>query len=96
MATKQSTKIKELNLPQDITRHNCLLFTFAGFKSLWIFRSDRQLAFTVPANGRIIISNAIGLKECAIAGMGLAILFNWLISQDLKVGRLVKNYLITK
>ena len=97
MSTKYSVcaspdylKQVELNRPQDITRHNCLLFPFAGFRTRWIFRSDRQETFTVPVSGRTIISNAIGLKNCAIAGMGLALLPNWLIDRDLEDGRLVK------
>ncbi|MEM7760257.1 MAG: LysR substrate-binding domain-containing protein, partial [Cyanobacteria bacterium P01_A01_bin.40] len=37
-----------------------------------------------------MISNAIALQQCAIAGMGLALLPHWLITSDLKAGRLIK------
>jgi DNA-binding transcriptional LysR family regulator len=45
-----------------------------------------------------IISSAIGLQQCAIAGMGLALLPNWLIDDDLQAGTLVNvfsNYQVT-
>lgn len=97
MSTKYSVcaspdylKRVELNQPQDITRHNCLLFPLAGFRTRWIFKSDLQEIFTVPVKGRTIISNAMGLKECTIAGMGLALLPNWLIGRDLEAGKLIE------
>lgn len=80
----------EVERPQDISQHNCLLFPMAGFRTGWIFRNDQGEVIKVPVNGRTIISNATGLQECAIAGMGLALLPLWLIDQDLKAGNLIK------
>lgn len=48
--------------------------------------------------GALCISNAIALQQCAIAGMGLALLPNWLIDNDLHAGTLVNvfpNYEVT-
>jgi DNA-binding transcriptional LysR family regulator len=39
-----------------------------------------------------VISSAIALRECAIAGMGLALLPNWLINFDLQQGNLVNVF----
>ncbi|NER19455.1 MAG: LysR family transcriptional regulator [Symploca sp. SIO1C2] len=75
--------------PNDIQQHNCLLFALPGFRSRWIFRDSNGLTSEVPVNGRTIISNAIALEQCAIAGMGLALLPNWLIDNDLQAGSLV-------
>jgi len=75
--------------PNDIQQHNCLLFALPGFRSRWIFRDSNGLTSEVPVNGRTIISNAIALEQCAIAGMGLALLPNWLIDSDLQAGSLV-------
>ena len=79
----------ELKQPEDIKQHNCLLFPWAGFRSRWIFKDHREKITEISVSGRTIISNAIGLQQCAIAGMGLALLPNWLIDQDLKTGTLV-------
>ena len=76
--------------PQDITHHNCLLFPLAGYRTRWIFRNTQQKIIDIPVRGRTIISNAIGLQECAIAGMGLALLPRWLISEEIATGKLVK------
>ncbi|HEY9768193.1 MAG TPA: LysR substrate-binding domain-containing protein [Coleofasciculaceae cyanobacterium] len=49
-------------------------------------------------SGRTIISNAIGLKECAIVGMGIALLLHWLIEREIEAGKLIKilpNYEVT-
>jgi len=76
--------------PQDIAQHNCLLFPLAGFRSCWIFRNSQGKTSAVAVRGNTMISNAIALQECAIAGMGLALLPNWLIKEDLANHRLVK------
>lgn len=80
----------QLKQPQDITQHNCLLFPLAGFRTRWIFRDARGARLEIPIKGRTIISNAVGLQECAIAGMGLALLPQWLTDTEIKAGRLIK------
>ncbi|NEP12917.1 MAG: LysR family transcriptional regulator [Symploca sp. SIO2C1] len=75
--------------PKDIQQHNCLLFPLPGFRSRWIFRNSKGITSEVPVQGRTIISNAIALEQCAIAGMGLTLLPKWLIDDDLEAGTLV-------
>ena len=75
--------------PKAIAAHNCLLFPLPGFRSRWIFKDERGEICEVPVQGRTMISNAIALQQCAIAGMGLALLPNWLIDDDLAAGTLV-------
>ncbi|MBE9031992.1 LysR family transcriptional regulator [filamentous cyanobacterium LEGE 11480] len=78
--------------PIDITAHNCLLFPLAGFRSRWRFRDSQGETVTVAVQGNTVISNAIGLQQCVIAGMGIALLPNWLIQADLHSGRLVNLF----
>ena len=75
--------------PTQIQSYNCLLFPLVGFRSKWMFRDAAQNEIDVPVYGDTIISNAIALQQCAIAGMGLALLPNWLIDEDLMTGTLV-------
>lgn len=75
--------------PRDIQHHNCLLFPLPGFRSHWIFRDQNGQIADIPVQGRVIISNAVALQQCARAGMGLALLANWLVDQDLFSGRLI-------
>jgi DNA-binding transcriptional LysR family regulator len=76
----------------DIEKHNCLLFPLAGFRSKWRFRNRDQEECEVSVQGHTIISNAIALQQCAIAGMGLALLPNWLIGNDLRNGTLINVF----
>jgi DNA-binding transcriptional LysR family regulator len=78
--------------PSQVEQHNCLLFPLAGFRSKWIFRDAKGEISETSVNGRTIISSAIGLQQSAIAGMGLALLPNWLINEDLRVGTLVNIF----
>ena len=78
--------------PRDIERHNCLLFSLPGFRSRWIFRDSAGGMSELPVQGRTIISNAGALQQCAIAGMGLTLLPNWLIDDDLRAGTLVNVF----
>lgn len=83
---KQSPPI---TIPQDIADHNCLRFPLAGFQAQWLFKDAQGTLTEVPVQGKMMISNGIALQQCAIANMGLALLPNWLINEDLRSGKLV-------
>ncbi|MEO0756379.1 MAG: LysR family transcriptional regulator [Cyanobacteria bacterium J06648_16] len=92
---KQTQPIQQ---PTDLAHHNCLLFPLAVFRSRWIFRDSQKQITEVTVKGQTVVSNAIALRDCAVSGIGLAILPNWLIQDDLKTGRLVNvlpNYDVT-
>lgn len=78
--------------PKELEQHNCLLFPLAGFRSKWIFRNRRGSIQEIFVGGRTIISNAIALQQCAIAGMGVALLPDWLIDEDIRTGNLVNLF----
>lgn len=81
-----------LQQPTDLTHHNCLLFPLTGFRSRWRFQDQNDHLIEVAITGHTIISSAIALKQCAIAGMGLALLPNWLVGNDLHSGTLVNVF----
>jgi DNA-binding transcriptional LysR family regulator len=83
---------EQLKKPIDLPQHNCLLFPLAGFRSRWIFKDQKGELSEVPVFGRTLISSAIALQHCAIAGMGVALLPNWLIDEDLQAGRLINVF----
>jgi len=78
--------------PSEVDRHNCLLFPLAGFRKRWIFRDRDGNTSEIPVHGRMIISSAIALQHCAIAGMGLALLPNWLVDDEIRTGKLVNLF----
>lgn len=75
--------------PDSVSHHNCLLFPIAGYRSLWIFRDKKGTLSEAPVHGKLLVSNAIGLQQCALAGMGLALLPGWLVEDDILAGKLV-------
>ncbi len=81
-----------LEKPMEVEQHNCLLFPLAGFRSRWIFKDQNEQLSEVSVHGRTLISSAIALQQCAIAGMGLVLLPNWLIDEDLRAGTLIKVF----
>ncbi len=88
----------QLEKPTDVAQHDCLLFPLPGFRSRWIFKDCHGGLSEISVHGRILISSAIALQQCAIAGMGLALLPNWLIDEDLRAGTLINvfpNYNVT-
>jgi DNA-binding transcriptional LysR family regulator len=81
-----------LRKPADISAVACLLFTLPEFSSRWLFRNSQGLVTEVQVKGDILISNALALRECALAGLGPALLPNWLIDDDIASRRLVNLF----
>jgi DNA-binding transcriptional LysR family regulator len=60
------------------------------FRSRWLFRRDGEgPAQEVPVSGDLVASSALALRDLAVAGMGPALLADWLIGGDIEAGRLV-------
>lgn len=83
---------KPLCVPQDLSNHPCLSFALPEFRTRWLFRDSAGTVSEVPIDGDVVISSALALRECALAGMGPTLLANWLIDDDLAQGRLVDPF----
>lgn len=75
--------------PSELSDHDCLLFPLPEFRSRWRFRDRAGRVGAVPVHGDIIISNALALKRAALAGLGPALLADWMIRGDMAAGRLI-------
>ncbi|NNG02739.1 MAG: LysR family transcriptional regulator, partial [Inquilinus sp.] len=75
--------------PEDLRRHACLAFALPDYRSRWLFRAADGKASEVPVGGRMVISNALALRDAAIVGLGPALLADWLVDDDIAAGRLV-------
>ncbi|MEL6813432.1 MAG: LysR family transcriptional regulator [Cyanobacteria bacterium J06598_3] len=78
--------------PTALARHKCLRFPFAGFRTRWLFKDGQGQVEEVAIQGKTVISNAIALRECAIAHMGASLLPNWLVQPDLTTGHLINLF----
>jgi DNA-binding transcriptional LysR family regulator len=76
-------------LPSDLRAHGCLLFNLAEFRTRWRFRDAAGAEEEVPVDGPLVASSLIALRDCAIAGIGPALLPDWLAAEAVAAGRLV-------
>jgi DNA-binding transcriptional LysR family regulator len=78
-------------IPQDVEQladHSCLAFVHGGRPVEWRFNMDGQTR-SVAINGRFSATNAEALRDATLAGYGIARLATFLISEDLRAGRLL-------
>ena len=78
-----------IETPGDLARHPALVFALAGYRSRWIFESAQGEREAVPVNPRFVISNALALRDGAVAGLGVALLADWVVDDALANGFLV-------
>jgi DNA-binding transcriptional LysR family regulator len=75
--------------PEELSTHECLHFVSGGRLLPWNFRVDGQaVAFT--QGGRLQMDSAEALHECAMAGLGIATLPSYVVSHQLRSGKLVQ------
>ncbi|VAW22039.1 Transcriptional regulator, LysR family [hydrothermal vent metagenome] len=92
-----------LNEPGDLGDHRCLLMPLSGFSSAWRFIEENSTPgqdreYSVDVAGDLFISNALALRDVAVAGLGPALLADWLVRDQLAEKRLVDlfaNYRVT-
>lgn len=75
--------------PGDLTKHNCLVYTYANQQSTWHFVDRNGEEYTVRANGRFLANNGDVLRALAVKGAGLVLAPDFIVKEDLQAGRLV-------
>jgi DNA-binding transcriptional LysR family regulator len=82
-------KAPPLARPEDLAAHKLLLFTIRPFRTRWLFR-DATGTQEVPVKGDISISPAGAILDAALAGLGVALLPNYLTDPMILSGRLTR------
>lgn len=72
----------------DLEHHNRLGFGYVRAVDGWPLRDEGEVT-VVPATGRVQVSDGEGLRQLALAGVGLARLAAFTIRADIAAGRLV-------
>ena len=75
--------------PKDLAALDCLLFPMQGYKSVWRFRTPAKKIIDVPVRGRLLVSHGMTMTACAVAGLGPALLPDWLCKEEIESGTLV-------
>lgn len=74
--------------PADLVRHDVLIHLGAsGVADSWHFKKD-GVAWTAKVRGPMRTNAVYALRDGALAGLGLALLPDWLVASDVAVGRL--------
>lgn len=73
--------------PADLIHHDCLRYTLLDVSDEWRFKADAK-SFAVPINARFEAQSGSALRGAALAGMGIAILPNFMVARDLEAGHL--------
>lgn len=79
----------QLLVPEALCAHDALRFDLPGYRDRWLFRGKDGAVTEVPVRGWLVISNALSLRRAALDGLGIALLADWLVGQDIRNGTLV-------
>lgn len=75
--------------PRDLSAHQCILFRNATADATWRFSHRRHAEAAVSVKGRTAADNSDAILQLARSGLGIALLADWLVEEDLRVGTLV-------
>lgn len=84
-------------VPLELSTHRCLVFALPAFRARWLFRATQHRpddatagdVDAVPIQTGLVISNALALRAAALAGLGPALLPDWLIEPEVQRRALV-------
>jgi DNA-binding transcriptional LysR family regulator len=74
--------------PADLLHHACMRYALLKATDEWCFR-DGNKSFSVPVEGRLTVADGAMLREAAVSGLGLAVLPSFMVTPDIRAGRLV-------
>jgi DNA-binding transcriptional LysR family regulator len=77
-----------VNRPKDLHQHELISFSYSEFNKEWQFSRD-DLNDVIPIKPVLMTTTALAIKECVKGGMGIAVLPDWVVREDLTKGSLV-------
>lgn len=83
--------LAERGEPRDIEGlavHDCLLFSSRNQRQSWRFRGDGGTWVKAQGSSRLRLDSAEAIRDAAVAGLGIALLPDFLVAEDLATGRL--------
>lgn len=76
--------------PEALRAHECLRYPVPGQPARWRFRASADAPILeVPVSGRVMSTDGVALRDCAVAGMGVVMLPRWNVARELASGALV-------
>lgn len=75
--------------PAELEGRDCLLHSALGAGDVWTLTDDDGTPHRARVTGRFSADNSDALRWMAVEGLGIALLADWLVAEDLAAGRLV-------
>ena len=76
--------------PQDLTQHNCLMYTSGDKPAEWSFTDGDGATHKVDVRGSLQANTSVALREAAMGGMGIAGAAAFIVRDALRSGQLVE------
>jgi len=76
--------------PSDLTKHNCLVYTYTTPQSAWRFVDGSGKEHVVRVSGRFLANNGDALRALALNGVGIILAPNFIVEEDLQAGNLIQ------
>jgi DNA-binding transcriptional LysR family regulator len=89
---KYLKKSPELNRPQDLENHNCLIHRSISPGNVWQFKKQKTIT-SVAITGTIVTNSVMALRTMVKAGLGIALLPNYVVdAKDTSIKRIMPEY----
>lgn len=75
--------------PEDLAKHPAVIYDQGGGGSAWCFKGNGRET-TVTLAGRFHVNAAEGVRAAVVAGIGLAVVSEWMVTPELAAGDVVE------
>jgi DNA-binding transcriptional LysR family regulator len=78
-------------IPTELQHHNCLQFAYGGGRRSWKLQRNQEIE-DIQVKGTLVANNSEVLRQAVAEGVGIALLPDWLIQEDLESGHLIRLF----
>jgi len=76
--------------PDDLAKHNCLVYTYARQQNIWTFIDQGGAEHAVNVSGRFLASSGDALVALALTNSGIILTPDYIVAEELAAGRLTR------
>ncbi len=89
VATPAYLNTHPLLTPEDLANHQIVSFNYSDFRKQWHFTKNNSTK-SISITPFLQTTNAGMIRECVLQDMGIALLADWTINEDIAQGKLVR------
>ena len=83
-------KAKSLDSPVDLIDHNCIIYSLSSSPRQWDFSHAKENLSVDITQGSYVANNSLALKQAALAGIGITLIPEILVVDEIISGKLVQ------